>query len=218
MEVVAHRLLGPEELLDRLREVRLVGHGRARVYAQADLRLERDIDVDALAVAQHYVLLPHLRRALALREALLRVGVDVLRLDGAVLVRLAELPGEEVPVLPPIVELSREPDGREVLLVNDGVHRLAAARELGVRPTVVVARGVPEHLPYYALARDGGWDDLDRLEALPEGYVKKAYRQPEGYKALFRDFNAVFPGVQAERAQTNPAWLRRQAISPRRTP
>ena len=47
------------------------------------------------------------------------------------------------------------------------------------------------------------------LEELPDSFQKKAYRVPGNYKALFRDFNAVFPGVQAERKQSNPAHLAR---------
>ena len=47
------------------------------------------------------------------------------------------------------------------------------------------------------------------LEELPDSFQKKEYRVPGNYKALFRDFNAVFPGVQAERKQSNPAHLAR---------
>ena len=47
------------------------------------------------------------------------------------------------------------------------------------------------------------------LEELPDNFQKKAYRVPENYKALFRDFNAVFPGVQQERTRSNPAHLAR---------
>jgi hypothetical protein len=49
---------------------------------------------------------------------------------------------------------------------------------------------------------------VEELAELTEGYQKKAYRNPENYKALFRDFNAVFEGVQKQRARTNPAHLK----------
>jgi hypothetical protein len=42
---------------------------------------------------------------------------------------------------------------------------------------------------------------------LPDGHQKKEYRQPANYKALFRDFNAVFPGVQKQRKQSNPGHI-----------
>jgi hypothetical protein len=43
---------------------------------------------------------------------------------------------------------------------------------------------------------------------LPDNYVKKVYRDPQNYKALFRDFNEHFPGVQKRRKRSNPAHLR----------
>jgi hypothetical protein len=95
-----------------------------------------------------------------------------------------------------------------VLLINDGIHRVFAARELGLPIATVIARGVPAEYPYYALALPRGWDDVTQLDELPDGFQKKEYRRPEGYKALFRDFNALFPGVQKERRKTNPAHLR----------
>jgi hypothetical protein len=45
------------------------------------------------------------------------------------------------------------------------------------------------------------------LEDLPDEFQKKEYRLPDNYKALFRDFNAVFPGVQKQRKQSNPIHL-----------
>lgn len=118
-------------------------------------------------------------------------------------------PTERVPLLPPIVELTTEPDGRRVALINDGIHRVYAARSVGSPIRVVLVDGVPEQWPYYALALPQGWDDVIELDELPPGFQKKTYRVPDNYKALFRDFNGVFEGVQRERAQTNPAHLRR---------
>jgi hypothetical protein len=43
---------------------------------------------------------------------------------------------------------------------------------------------------------------------LPDVYVKKAYRDKDNYKALFRDFNEVFPGVQKQRKRSNPGHLK----------
>jgi len=49
---------------------------------------------------------------------------------------------------------------------------------------------------------------VEELDELPAGYQKKAYRRPDDYKALFRDFNDVFPGVQVERPRVSPEELR----------
>jgi hypothetical protein len=113
-----------------------------------------------------------------------------------------------VPLLPPVIEESREPDGRTVLLINDGIHRVFAARKLGRRINVVLARNVPAQYPYYAYPLDSGWAGVEEIDQLTDGYKKKDYRIPDNYKSLFRDFNAVFEGVQKQRKRTNPADLK----------
>jgi hypothetical protein len=180
-----------EELLSRLRETRLMGHDGARVYEHATLEVQT-FDPLELMPAQRYVLMPNVRRILELRAA-----VDVFSLDGGV-----SLDG--IPLLPPIVERSAEPDGREVWLINDGIHRVYAAHLAGSPINVVTVEGASH--PYYALA--ASWEAVVELEELPDNFQKKAYRVPDNYKALFRDFNAVFPGVQQERKKSNPEFLR----------
>ncbi len=190
-----------DHLLAQLRRTRLRGFDGARVYEGAALSLEPALDPEALAPAQRYVLTDGIERILALRTALLPHGLDLLALDGGAYVTTDD---GVVPVIPPVVEESREPDGRTVLIVNDGIHRVYAARSLGLH-SAVVARGASH--PYYALALPGGWADVTALDALPDRFEKKAYRDPQNYKALFRDFNGVFPGVQQQRKRSNPEHL-----------
>ena len=208
LRVLEVERFGRDELLSRLRATRLRGHGGARVYERAELTLEPALDAERLTPAQRYVLRPGLAKVLELRDALLPHGVDVFALDGGAWVRTDEDPNERIPVIPPVIEESHEPDGRTVLVVNDGIHRVYAARAAGLPIAVVAARGVPREYPYYALALPDGWAGVEELDELPDGYQKKQYRQPEGYKALFREFNEVFPGVQKQRKRSNPEHLR----------
>jgi hypothetical protein len=187
-----------DELLARISEVRLRGFDGARPYGESRLELV-SVSSDDLAPAQRYVLRPTVTTIIELREELLPQGLDLFALDGGAHVR-------GIPVIPPIVEESVEPDGRTVWIINDGIHRVYAARSLGQPITVVRATGVSH--PYYALALPGGWSEVEELDELPERYEKKAYRQPDNYKALFREFNEVFPGVQKERRKSNPEHLR----------
>jgi hypothetical protein len=187
-----------EQLLARLRETRLMGFDGAQVYADATLDV-RTFDPADLTPAQRYVLMPGVRRILELRDAL---DVDIFALDGGLHLHTED---DVIPFIPPIVERSREPDGRTVWLINDGIHRVYAAQLSGAPINVVTVEGASH--PYYALA--ASWEAVVELEELPDGFQKKAYRVPQNYKALFRDFNAVFPGVQAERKQSNPAHLAR---------
>jgi hypothetical protein len=196
------------ELLSKLRRTRLRGFDGAQPYAEATLSLNRQIDPATLAPAQQYVLRAVVARILELRSALLRFDLDIFALDGGVFVRTVDAPDEAIPVIPPIVEESREADGRIVRIINDGLHRVFAARSVDLPITAVVAKGVPSEYPYYACAMPGGWSEVVELDELPDGFQKKTYRNPENYKALFRDFNGVFPGVQKERRKSNPPHLR----------
>lgn len=198
---------GREELLSTLRRTRLRGCDGARPYERARLELAA-MDPEQLAPAQRYVLEDGLARMLELREALLPHGLDLFALDGGAYVETADAPGERVPVIPPIVEESQEPDRRTVWIVNDGIHRVYAARRLGLRIAAVVVSGLPREYPYYALALPGGWAEVTELAELPDRFQKKEYRNPDNYKALFREFNEVFPGVQKERKKSNPRYLR----------
>jgi hypothetical protein len=197
-----------DELLGALRQTPLRGFDKAKLYAEATLELAPATDTDSLTPAQRYVLQPTVRKLLGLREVLLEHGVDMFALDGGAYVHTSDDPGEAIPVVPPVVEESREPDGRSVLLINDGLHRVAAARSLGLPISVAIARGIPREYPYYAYALHGGWGDIEALEELPDSYQKKEYRLPDNYKALFREFNTVFPGVQKQRKRSNPSHLR----------
>jgi len=197
-----------DTLLTALRGTRLVGFDGAQPYADASLELAAATDTGALAPAQRYVLKAGVRKIIELRTALLAHGLDLFALDGGAYVRTSDAPDERVPVLPPIVEESHEPDGRTVLVVNDGIHRIFAARSLGMAISTVIVRGVSPAYPYYALALPGGWSDVVELDELPDRFEKKTYRNPDNYRALFRNFNELFPGVQQERKDSNPPHFR----------
>ena len=206
MEILRYELLSEDELLGRLKGTRLRGFGRPEVYRDASLEILEQADTDLLVPAQRYVLAGGIRSITDLYHAFAARGIDIFALRGGLLFWLNE--EAPIPLLPPVVEESREPDGRTVLLINDGIHRVFAARKLGKRINVVLARNVPPEYPYYAYALADGWHQVEELTELQEGYQKKEYRNPDNYKALFRDFNEIFEGVQKQRAQTNPANLR----------
>jgi hypothetical protein len=206
LKIVDYRIVPEAELLQRLQQTRLRGYDRAQVDRDATLELCRGVDPETLAPAQRYVLSGGVRTIVDLRAAFAPFGIDVFDLPGAVLFTSDES-RDPVPLLPPVVEESIERDGRKVLIVNDGLHRVFAARKLGQPITVVLARNVPPEYPYYAYALPDGWNGVKEIEQLPDDFQKKEYRLPDNYKALFRDFNEVFAGVQQQRKQSNPAHL-----------
>jgi hypothetical protein len=197
-----------EELLGALRRTRLRGFDGARPYANAVLELAAATSPEDLAPAQRYVLKHGVNRMHELRRALLAHGLDMFALDGGAYIRTSDNPDEVIPVIPPVIEESHEPDGRTALVISDGIHRVYAARAVGLPVSAVIVRGVPRELPYYALALPSGWAEVVELDELPDRFQKKVYRIPGNYKALFREFNDVFPGVQVERKKSNPEHLR----------
>jgi hypothetical protein len=179
------------------------------VYRDATLEVV-EADPESLTPAQRYVLQEGVQAILDVADAFEPRGIDVFALRGALLFwpEGSDPEGPPIPFLPPMIEESVERDGSTVLLINDGIHRVYAARKRGRRLNVVIARNVPPQYPYYAYALPQGWAQVDELVELQEGYQKKEYRNPENYKALFRDFNEIFEGVQKQRPRSNPAHLK----------
>jgi hypothetical protein len=195
------------ELLSRLKNTRLQGFGRPLIYERSELSIVEGVDPRELTPTQRFVLTTGVQAIMDLACEFQRKGIDIFGLRGGVLFT-TEDSGETIPFVPPIIEESLEPERRKVWLINDGIHRVYAAMKLGRRLNIVLARNVPSEYPYYAYALANGWDDVQELAELPDGFQKKTYRDPNGYKALFRDFNEVLPGVQKQRKQTNPAHLK----------
>jgi len=211
MHILKYELLTEDELLSRLKQTRLRGFDRAEVYRDATLEIFEQADPGALVPAQRYVLAEGIQSILDVADAFVPRGIDIFSLRGALLFWPEGSDPERdppIPFLPPMIEESIERDGRKILLINDGIHRVYAARKRGRKINVVVARNVPAEYPYYAYALTDGWAQVEELGELQEGYQKKEYRNPENYKALFRDFNAVFEGVQKQRARTNPTHIK----------
>ncbi len=211
MKILKYELLDEAELLGRLKKTRLRGFEGAEVYRDATLEIAEHIDTAELTPAQRYVLKEGVETIGHIADAFAAEGIDVFALRGALLFWPEGTDPETdapIPFLPPVIEESREPSGNTVLLINDGIHRVYAARKRGRGLNVVLARSVPAEYPYYAYALEDGWAQVEELEELKEGYQKKAYRNPENYKALFRDFNAIFEGVQKQRPKTNPEHLK----------
>jgi hypothetical protein len=210
MRITEWELIAESDLLSLLRQTRLRGFGEPLVYERATLELRDSVSIEALAPAQRYVLQPGIDRILDLYASFLEHGVDIFHLRGGVRFWSDELAPEDqpVPLIPPVVEESVEPDGRRVWLINDGIHRVWAARAAQSTINIVLATGVPAEWPYYAYPLSDGWAGVQAIAELTQGFQKKEYRDPENYKALFRNFNAVLPGVQKQRERTNPEHLR----------
>ena len=216
VRVLSHEIIDEVMLLDRLQQTRLKGYGQERVYRNAKLELLEQVSPDELAPAQRYVLRSNLAAIVELRQTMLLWGIDIFALRGGAWVSLAknlethpdEAPSELVSILPPIVEESHEADGRLVWLINDGIHRIYAARKADARSTLFWSVMSRRNIRTTLMPPPGDENDVRELDELPDNFQKKDYRFPQNYKALFRDFDSIFPGVQVQRKRSNPEFFR----------
>ncbi len=207
MRILRHEMINEKELLSRLKQVRLKGFGEPLIYESANLSIVPGVMTGALYPPQRYVLKGTVETILEIADAFEKRSIDIFALRGAVFFWLEgsdPLLDPPIPLLPPIVEISHEPGNRMVPLINDGMHRTYSARKRGREINIVLVANVPREYPYYAYALKDGWKEVQEIEELTDGFKKKEYRNPDNYKALFRNFNAVFQGVQEQRKQTQP--------------
>jgi len=185
-----------EQLVERLRTVTMLKAPEVKVYDRAFISLEK-IAAAHLSPPQNYILKSELTKVRTLKWALEEHGVDLFVLDGFLRLTIEGF-DEPVDLLPPVVEESIEQDGSVHLIVNDGMHRVYMALREWVIPQVVLIRGVPKGLPYYAYPVPGGWDKVEERDDLPPGYLKKWHRIAN-YHALYRNFNSAFTNVGGPR-------------------
>lgn len=196
MKIAKVHHVGKNELLKLIKKVSMLTNPEIYPYKNAFVSLEK-ISTDYLKPAQTYVLADELKKVRELKWALSEHGIDIYQLDGYIKMWLEdEL--HPIDVLPPVVEESIEADGSIANIVNDGMHRVFMARLDHVIPQVVFVRGAPKELPYYAFPIPDGWDKVNIVEDLPEGFIKKWHRI-RNYKSLYRNYNSAFENVGGPR-------------------
>jgi hypothetical protein len=207
MKILKYELIDQQTLLASLQQTRLMGHGQYSIYRNATLSLQEAVDPNILVPAQRYVLESDFRRIESLYKSFLRADIDIFSLTGGLWFWQEESDAGEaegpIPLTPPIVEESFESGGKKIWLISDGMHRVYTARKLGKRINIILVQNVPEIYPYYAYPLTQGWEEVMELTTLPDDFQKKTYRE-ENYKALFRNYNEVLPGIQKQRKRTNP--------------
>ena len=191
MNITRVERFGVEDLFAALRRVTLFERPRSLPYERADLTLLEGFASDGLVPAQLYVKRSELTKITRLAAALRDHDVDLFGLRGYVRFWSPDGPPEGIDLLPPVVECSREPAGPAIKLINDGMHRVYAARVAGRGITVVYAAGVPDDTPYYAYPNPRGWQDVQEIDEISESFSKKNYRL-EPHRSLYRDFNTAF--------------------------
>ncbi len=196
MEITRIERHGVDELVANLRNVGMMTNPEIKLYSQCVIELS-SMHTDEIAPAQRYVLACEIMKVRDLRWSLKEHGIDLFNLDGYVTINVQGY-DDPIDVLPPVIEQSAEADGSVVKILNDGMHRVYLARMERSPIQVVYIRNIPAEYPYYAFPLVNGWKDVEIVQDLPEGYIKKWHRI-KNYKSLYRDFNTGFQNVGGPR-------------------
>ena len=202
MEIKRVERHGADELIANMRKVGMLTHPEALVYKGSGIELAT-LHTDEIAPAQRYVLNKEIMKVRDLRCELRDHGLDLFKLHGYATIWL-EGYDDPIDVLPPVIEQSKEADGSVVKILNDGMHRVYLARMERSPIQCLYVSDVPSQYPYYAFPLVNGWNDVDIVEDLPEGYIKKWHRI-KNYKSLYRDFNTGFQNVGGPRGHFSNA-------------
>ena len=183
------------ELEKKIREVPLIkpddGGNQIFVYEKANINL-RQLPVEEINPASFYVVKKNLEFQQELRDYLLKEhNIDSLQLNEAL--EIENESGEIWTLMPPVVEMMKETarfdndrgdieyDHSEKItmpVLNDGLHRVYTAKQLGVDPTVIVISSLPDEHPFYAYPNS--WDKVQVFDDVPkEKQEKKLYRREE---------------------------------------
>ena len=185
-----------EVLIEKLRNVNMLKNPELYPYKDAKITLSY-LSTSEMFPAQRYVLMPELQKVRELDWELQKFGYSVFKLDGY-LKMWVEGCDEPIDLLPAVVEFSRENDGSVLYLINDGMHRMFTARMQWTVPQVIIIDDVSEDIPYYAYPNPGQWNDVQIIDKLSPGFVKKWHRIPD-HHTLYRNFNSAFENVGGPR-------------------
>ena len=196
--------LSSEWVCETLRQVPLVGTPAEHPYAHAKIEWDVAQKRAELYYAQLYLLKPQLEVIQSLASQLWKIlARNPFRLDYGLCLILRFAQDEAVQFcywFPPILEEAFLPDGRPVLLVADGMHRvfLSSSYDSSHLSAIRVTNLDPA-FPYYAYPQARDWDKLVLLDAKPPPSARKNYREGANPKRLFRNYNALFPELQPPR-------------------
>lgn len=183
-----------EEMLKKFKNVTLFRNNKKTppvyIFKKAIITLE-EFSLENIYPAQFYFLQESLEKKQTIQHVLQKRNIDVFHLDGYV---TYEADGKDYTFLPPILEYTQLPDGREVAIIADGFHRISLAKSQKKKSIqVVVIKNIPQKYAYPALPNPKGWKDVT-IAGLPDDPAqKRLWRYPiEKAYAHYHDFGGVF--------------------------
>lgn len=191
-----------KELWERMKNVSMLKAPDIFPYTDVTMTLEK-LDTRGMVPSQRYVLSDGIKKIQNIQFQLAEHGIDIYDMKGFVRMWV-EGQDEPIDIMPIVIEESIERDGKVCNIINDGMHRTYNAYLSGMFAKVIFIRGVSKDLPYYAYPTPSrSLDDVEIVDSLPEGYIKKWHRI-ENNKSLYRNFEATgaFLNVGGPRGNT----------------
>jgi hypothetical protein len=181
------------QLIDTMHQVTLLQDPEVLPYANAAISLE-EMAMEDFVPTTLYVVRNGLHAQHKLRQNLLQLGHDPLRLNGALHINNN---GYRVGLVPPIVE--DDPEFGPMLI--DGAHRVYNARRMGIETVKVIRiKDSLAEAPVYAFPND--WHEIIEYDEAPSvPTLKKNYR--DNPKSLYRDFSSLNGSTMREAALDN---------------
>ena len=207
MRVEVLRKYTEAELEDMIRKVPLIAHPDVFVYENADIQV-RSVSPEEVNPTSFYALRRNLDFQAELRTALMEQGIDTLFLQGEeAALELKNEKDEIWSLFPPVIELatervkyqSREGEKQyddtveiKVPIINDGLHRVMLAKELGSKVNVLYISWINQDFPFYAHANN--WNQVEVVDEIPQQAGKKYYLREKNYE-LYRNFGIYAVGA-----------------------
>jgi len=206
MKIELLRQISFSELEERIRKVPLMkpdsNGNHIMIYENANITLKRFM-AEQVNPPTFYLLKKGLEIQRELRKLLMeQYGLNSLNLNGALEIQNEK--GEIWTLTPPIIEstprtVKYAPKEGEIKydedvkinipLINDGAHRVALAKELGLEFTGIFISGAKEGFPYYV--HPNGWDRVREVDDVPKTKQEKKFYTREDCYALYRNFDVL---------------------------
>lgn len=196
MKIINATKYSSEILIEKLKRITMLKNEYVYIYKDTFISIEK-INPDLLHPTQNYILNYELENKIELFYALKDLNINMFDIDGYI---EFQIEGENFSrtLLPPIIEECIERNGLLIPIINDGMHRIFISRMYNIIPSVVYVRGIPKKYPYYAYPLKNSWNDVQRINNIQDGFIKKWHRIKYN-KQLYRNFNSVFSNCSAPR-------------------
>ncbi len=206
MKIEIVRIIPFSELEQKLRDVPLMKRAEdgseIKIYKDADISLKR-FHSDQVNPTSFYLLRENLEFQRDFNQYMFdKFYIDVLNLDCGFEIMNEE--GKIWGLLPPIIEITprrvryiakpgeisyNQDVEIQIPIINDGIHRIALAREKGAKFTSLLVSGAIKDYPFYA--HPNSWDQVRVVDKLPATKEEKKLYSREDCYGLYRNFDIL---------------------------